>query len=95
MDADGRGFTADLPQGSVVSSWNWLPTQGRLVMVLRTTTKITKFRTEQEEAEWWGTHDTSEIWRTGKRARAPKLPPAQTQFIKERTAAGKKPIHGR
>ena len=46
--------------------------------------KIPKFRTESEEAEYWGTHDTTDIWKHAKPARTVKLPPAQIKMIRER-----------
>jgi hypothetical protein len=61
-------------------------------MQLKKAKSIPKFRTEAEEAAWWETHDTSELWKSARPVRPVKLPPEQSAFIKSRAAARKQAI---
>jgi hypothetical protein len=61
-------------------------------MALKTAKKVPRFRNEAEEAEWWGSHDTAEIFQSGKPARPIKMPPAQVDFINKRAASRKQAI---
>ncbi len=61
-------------------------------MRLKPAKSVPEFRTIEEEAHWWDTHDTSELWKKGKPVRPIKLPPDQVKFIQERAAARKQAI---
>ena len=61
-------------------------------MRLKPAKSVPEFRTIEEEAQWWDTHDTSELWKKGKPVRPLKLPPDQVKFIQERAAARKQAI---
>jgi predicted DNA binding CopG/RHH family protein len=61
-------------------------------MKLKMAKTVPRFRSEEEEAEFWSTHDTSEIWKKGKPVRPTKMPAAQVKFIHERAEARKAAI---
>jgi predicted DNA binding CopG/RHH family protein len=62
------------------------------MMRLKPAKSVPEFRTIEEEAQWWDTHDTSELWKNAKPVRPIRLPPDQVKFIHERAAARKQAI---
>ena len=61
-------------------------------MPLKPAKKVPKFRSEAEEAEWWGSHDTSELFKAGKRVRPVKMPAEQIEFVEKRAESRKQAI---
>ena len=61
-------------------------------MRLKKARSIPEFRTEAEEADFWGTHDTSELWKTAKPARPLKMPGQQVKSITQRQSERKAAI---
>jgi predicted DNA binding CopG/RHH family protein len=61
-------------------------------MRLKKARSIPVFRTEMEEADFWSTHDTSEIWKAAKPVRPLKMPEQQVKSIEQRQAERKAAI---
>jgi predicted DNA binding CopG/RHH family protein len=61
-------------------------------MRLKKARSTAEFRTETEEAEFWSTHETSEIWKDAKPVRPLKMPEQQVQAIKQRASERKAAI---
>ena len=58
-------------------------------MQLKRASTSPKFRSEAEEADWWDTHDTAEIWKNAKPVRTIRTPAGQIQSVREQASARK------
>ena len=63
-----------------------------MVVALKPAKKAPRFRSEAEEAEWWGSHDTTGLFNSRNRARPIKIPAEQVALIQKRAESRKQAI---